>query len=198
MKNVLDVGIKTYRLALAKNTMKFVIDALKILKKMEKKDNLFNLKSFVFIIFCVLLDIWTKQLAVSNLRIGETQDFILPFIDLLLIFNSGIAFGILDNNDYMTSIILLLIGISIVIYLLYLSLHEEDRFKKLALITIVAGAIGNIIDRGMDGYVTDFLHLKINDFSFFIFNLADAFISIGAIIIIFFELKSSSSYDKAN
>jgi signal peptidase II len=98
----------------------------------------------------------------------------------------------------MTSIILLLIGISIVIYLLYLSLHEEDRFKKLALITIVAGAIGNIIDRGMDGYVTDFLHLKINDFSFFIFNLADAFISIGAIIIIFFELKSSSSYDKAN
>ena len=84
-----------------------------------------------------------------------------------LIFNSGIAFGILDNNDYMTSIILLLIGISIVIYLLYLSLHEEDRFKKLALITIVAGAIGNIIDRGMDGYVTDFLHLKINDFSFF-------------------------------
>ena len=165
---------------------------------MEKKDNLFNLKSFLFIIFCVLLDIWTKQLAVSNLRIGETQDFILPFIDLLLIFNSGIAFGILDNNDYMTSIILLLIGISIVIYLLYLSFHEEHRFKKLALITIVAGAIGNIIDRGMDGYVTDFLHLKINDFSFFIFNLADAFISIGAIIIIFFELKSSSSYDKAN
>ncbi len=165
---------------------------------MEKKDNLFNLKSFVFIIFCVLLDIWTKQLAVINLRIGETQDFIFPFIDLLLTFNSGIAFGILDNNDYMTSIILLLIGISIVIYLIYLSLHEEHRFKKLALITIVAGAIGNIIDRGMDGYVTDFLHLKINDFSFFIFNLADAFISIGAIIIIFFELKSSSSYDKAN
>lgn len=165
---------------------------------MEKKDNLFNLKSFVFIIFCVLLDIWTKQLAVINLRIGETQDFIFPFIDLLLIFNSGIAFGILDNNDYMTSTILLLIGISIVIYLLYLSFHEVHRFKKLALITIVAGAIGNIIDRGMDGYVTDFLHLKINDFSFFIFNLADAFISIGAIIIIFFELKSSSSYDKAN
>lgn len=135
---------------------------------MEKRGNLFNLKSIVFIVVCVLLDVWTKQLAINNLILGETQEFIVPFIDLLLIYNSGIAFGILDNNDHMTSIILLLIGILIVIYLIYLALREEDYFKKLALLTIVAGAIGNIFDRAMDGYVTDFLHLKINNFSFFI------------------------------
>ena len=165
---------------------------------MEKKDSLFNLKSIVFVVVFVLLDVWTKQLAINNLILGETQEFIVPFIDLLLIYNSGIAFGILDNNDHMTSIILLLIGILIVIYLIYLALREEDHFKKLALLTIVAGAIGNIFDRAMDGYVTDFLHLKINNFSFFIFNFADAFISIGAIIIIFFELKFTSDYDKTN
>lgn len=165
---------------------------------MEKRGNLFNLKSVVFIVVCVLLDVWTKQLAINNLILGETQEFIVPFIDLLLIYNSGIAFGILDNNDHMTSIILLLIGILIVIYLIYLALREEDYFKKLALLTIVAGAIGNIFDRAMDGYVTDFLHLKINNFSFFIFNFADTFISIGAIIIIFFELKFTSDYDKTN
>lgn len=165
---------------------------------MEKRGNLFNLKSVVFIVVCVLLDVWTKQLAINNLILGETQEFIVPFIDLLLIYNSGIAFGILDNNDHMTSIILLLIGILIVIYLIYLALREEDYFKKLALLTIVAGAIGNIFDRAMDGHVTDFLHLKINNFSFFIFNFADTFISIGAIIIIFFELKFTSDYDKTN
>ena len=137
---------------------------------------MFNLKSIVFTVVCVLLDVWTKQLAINNLILGETQEFIVPFIDLLLIYNSGIAFGILDNNDHMTSIILLLIGILIVIYLIYLALREEDYFKKLALLTIVAGAIGNIFDRAMDGHVTDFLHLKINNFSFFIFNFADAFI----------------------
>ena len=157
---------------------------------MEKRGNLFNLKSIVFIVVCVLLDVWTKQLAINNLILGETQEFIVPFIDLLLIYNSGIAFGILDNNDHMTSIILLLIGILIVIYLIYLALREEDYFKKLALLTIVAGAIGNIFDRAMDGHVTDFLHLKINNFSFFIFNLADAFITIGAILIIYFEFKN--------
>ena len=165
---------------------------------MEKRGNLFNLKSIIFIVVCVLLDVWTKQLAINNLILGETQEFIVPFIDLLLIYNSGIAFGILDNNDHMTSIILLLIGILIVIYLIYLALREEDYFKKLALLTIVAGAIGNIFDRAMDGHVTDFLHLKINNFSFFIFNFADTFISIGAIIIIFFELKFTSDYDKTN
>ena len=165
---------------------------------MEKKDSLFNLKSIVFVVVFVLLDVWTKQLAINNLILGETQEFFMPFIDLLLIYNSGIAFGILDNNDHITSIILLFIGILVVTYLIYLALREEDHFKKLALLTVVAGAIGNIVDRGMDGYVTDFLHLKINNFSFFIFNFADAFISIGAIIIIFFELKSSSDYDKTN
>ena len=101
--------------------MRFAIDALKILKKMEKRGNLFNLKSIVFIVVCVLLDVWTKQLAINNLILGETQEFIVPFIDLLLIYNSGIAFGILDNNDHMTSIILLLIGILIVIYLISVS-----------------------------------------------------------------------------
>ena len=53
---------------------------------------------------------------------------------------------------------------------------------------IIAGALGNIIDRTIDGKVTDFLHLEISNFSFFILNLADAFITLGAILIIYFEL----------
>ena len=60
--------------------------------------------------------------------------------------------------------------------------------KKYALSIITAGAFGNIIDRAIDNKVTDFLHLEMFNFSFFIFNFADAFITTGAILIIYFEI----------
>ena len=65
---------------------------------------------------------------------------------------------------------------------------EKDFKKKIALSFITGGAFGNILDRINDGKVTDFLHLKVMDFSFFVFNLADLFITIGAILIIYFEI----------
>ena len=65
---------------------------------------------------------------------------------------------------------------------------ESVEKNKLALSFVIGGALGNILDRIPDGYVTDFLHLKINNFSFFIFNFADASISIGAILLIYMEL----------
>ena len=65
---------------------------------------------------------------------------------------------------------------------------EKVQIAKFALSLITAGALGNIIDRFIDGKVTDFLHLEFGSLSFFIFNLADAFITLGAILIIYFEL----------
>ena len=68
-------------------------------------------------------------------------------------------------------------------------MYKEDNFKKrIALSFITGGALGNILDRINDGQVTDFLHLEIMNFSFFVFNLADLFITIGAILIIYFEI----------
>ena len=65
---------------------------------------------------------------------------------------------------------------------------EKVQIAKFALSLIIAGALGNIIDRFIDGKVTDFLHLEIFNNSFFVFNLADAFITIGAVLIIYFEI----------
>jgi signal peptidase II len=62
---------------------------------------------------------------------------------------------------------------------------------------IIGGALGNILDRIPDGYVTDFLHLNVNKFSFFIFNPADAFISIGAILLIYLELFKRDHVSKS-
>ena len=67
-------------------------------------------------------------------------------------------------------------------------INESEVNKKIALSIITAGAFGNILDRINDGQVTDFLHLEILNFSFFIFNFADAFITIGALLIIYFEI----------
>ena len=165
---------------------------------MEKKGSLFNLKYFLLLAILVTIDLWTKQYVVSNFSVGQTKDFILPFIDLLLIYNSGIAFGILDNNNELTSYFLLILGIIIILYILNLAINEKSTKKATALMIISGGALGNIIDRATDNYVTDFLHLKINNYSFFIFNFADAFITIGAILIIYFEIKTNFTNVETN
>ena len=165
---------------------------------MEKKGSLFNLKYFLLLAILVTVDLWTKQYVVNNFSVGQTKDLILPFIDLLLIYNSGIAFGILDNNNELTSYFLLILGIIIVLYIINLAINEQSIKKATALMIISGGALGNIIDRAVDNYVTDFLHLKINNYSLFIFNLADAFITIGAILIIYFEIKTNFTNVETN
>ena len=166
--------------------------------KKEKKGNLYKLSIFLTLCFLVALDLWTKNIAVSSLSLGSAKEFFLPFIDLLLLYNSGIAFGVLDNNNQFQTYGLLIIGIIIVSYILYLAFKETSYKKMLGFSIIAGGALGNIIDRAINGHVTDFLHLKINNFSFFIFNMADAFITIGAILIIYFELKTNSDDAKTN
>ena len=166
--------------------------------KKEKKGNLYKLSIFLTLCFLVALDLWTKNIAVSSLSLGSAEEFFLPFIDLLLLYNSGIAFGVLDNNNQFQIYSLLIIGTIIVSYILYLAFKETSYKKMLGFSIIAGGALGNIIDRAINGHVTDFLHLKINNFSFFIFNMADAFITIGAILIIYFELKTNSDDAKTN
>ena len=166
--------------------------------KKEKKGNLYKLSIFLTLCFLVALDLWTKNIAVSSLSLGSAEEFFLPFIDLLLLYNSGIAFGVLDNNNQFQIYGLLIIGTIIVSYILYLAFKETSYKKMLGFSFIAGGALGNIIDRAINGHVTDFLHLKINNFSLFIFNMADAFITIGAILIIYFELKTNSDDAKTN
>ena len=94
----------------------------------------------------------------------------------------------LDDEGIFVSYALLILTLLISIYLVWL-IYKEDNFKKkIALSFITGGALGNILDRINDGQVTDFLHLEIMNFSFFVFNLADLFITIGAILIIYFEI----------
>ncbi len=155
---------------------------------MVNKEALYKIKFFLLIGFLIFIDFYSKNLAIENLVYGQSLETFIPFIDLLLIYNSGIAFGIFDNGSVFTSYILLILTLLISLYLIWMIINESEINKKIALSIITAGAFGNILDRINDGQVTDFLHLEILNFSFFIFNLADAFITIGAILIIYFEI----------
>ena len=148
---------------------------------------MFKSKYFLYILIFIVIDLFSKHLALTYLNHSTPIEFI-PIIDFYLTFNSGVAFGFLDLGSRVMSNMLTFIGILIVAYMLMLLKNENDTLKKLALSIIIGGALGNIFDRLPDGYVTDFLHLKINNFSFFIFNIADASITIGAILLIYLEL----------
>ena len=156
---------------------------------MASKENLYNFRFILIISLLVCFDIFSKVVANNNLLFGQSVDTVLPFIELLLIFNSGIAFGIFDNKGELASNLLLILTILITLYLLWMIINETKDRNKIALSFITGGAIGNVLDRINDGSVTDFLHLKIYNYSLFVFNLADAFITIGAILIIYFEFK---------
>ena len=156
---------------------------------MVSKENLYNYRFITIIVVLVAFDIFSKVIANNNLLFGQSTETCIPFIKLLLIYNSGIAFGIFDGRGDLASNLLLILTILITLYLLWMIITETRYRYKIALSFIVSGAIGNVLDRINDGSVTDFLHLKIYNYSLFVFNLADAFITIGAILIIYFEFK---------
>ena len=155
----------------------------------ERIEDLLSIKKGYFIIFFLIaIDLLSKSIAAEYLDFGQAVPLI-PILDLLLVFNSGIAFSIFDFNNALFSFGLSLIGLLIVAYLHSLYKDEESSINRFSLILIISGALGNILDRFTDGVVTDFLFFHIGNTSFFIFNFADAFISIGAAIFFLTEFK---------
>ena len=146
----------------------------------------------IYIVILIVIDYLVKNYASSNLTPFETVQF-LPFLNFYLTSNTGIAFSMFDYGSGLSSYVLLFIAIAVVIFLIIQLLKETNHLSQIGFVLIIGGALGNIIDRALDGAVTDFLHFYINNFSFFIFIPADAFITIGAIVLIFSELKKTSN-----
>lgn len=162
---------------------------------MESKEALYKNLSYLLIPLLVLIDLLIKDYSLKHLEFGVSVNFI-PLIDLLLIYNSGIAFGMFDLDQRIFSNIIFVIGLFIVIYLYKLMKHEDSLLRKYSFALIIGGALGNLIDRIPDGQVTDMLHFHTSNFSFFVFNPADAFISVGAVLIIYTELFYNNEIKK--
>jgi signal peptidase II len=112
------------------------------------------------------------------------------YLNIVLIWNKGIAFGLFSFNEaYLYNILSLIISI-IVIILVVMSLKSQG-FKRYSLLMIIGGAIGNLHDRIFFKAVPDFIDFHINDFHWFIFNVSDIFITFGVIFMIVLEIISN-------
>ncbi len=132
------------------------------------------------------LDRYSKNLILSLLE-NEKYLFINNYLNLNLVFNTGIGFGFFSLNAgiyYNILSILIFFIILVLIYLMFKSKTSEKIFFSL----IIGGAIGNLYDRIIYKAVPDFIDFHIKEFHWFTFNIADIFISLGIIFMIINEL----------
>ena len=125
------------------------------------------------------------------LKIAETQNlvdvYLTSYLNLYLIWNKGIAFGLFSMNESMMyNIITIIIGI-IIIVILY-SMWRNDNVQRYFLTLIAGGALGNFYDRIIYTAVPDFIDLHFKGFHWFVFNVADIFITVGVFCLILVEL----------
>ena len=148
------------------------------------KDNIFkreNISPFVLILTIFFLDRYSKTIVINDF--SDRKLFLNDFLNLDLIWNTGIGFGLLASNSSMIyNIITLLIG-AIIMVLIYMVIISKN-LDKLIFSIIIGGALGNFYDRLIFKAVPDFIDLHYNNFHWFIFNIADIFITIGIIIFI--------------
>lgn len=134
------------------------------------------------IIAGICIDQWTKMLAVTHLKGKEALSVIPNVFQLQYLENHGAAFGILQNKRIF--LLLITIVILIAIGFFYRKIPAKKRFLPLhiVMILVAAGAVGNMIDRMLYGYVVDFLYVSCIQFP--IFNIADCYVVIAAVIAI--------------
>ena len=141
----------------------------------------------VGLIITVGLDQLIKYWVVNTLEVGEEID-LLPFLSLYHARNPGIAFSMLSSVSDWGLIILTLCIICFVIWL-WKNAGPEKSLSRFGFLLVIGGAIGNLIDRIRFHYVIDYISFHIDGvFSFAIFNLADSFITVGAVLIVLDEL----------
>ena len=143
--------------------------------------------NLLFIFFIFLIDRISKIYVIylDNKLLGS-EIFSSNFLNFNLIWNEGIAFGLFSFNEKIFYNILTII-ILIIILIIFIMTIKSDGFKKYSLLMILGGALGNVFDRIFYKAVPDFIDFHIGNFHWFIFNVADIFITIGVIFMIFLE-----------
>ena len=149
------------------------------------KTSFINL-TIIFSIF--LLDRLSKLYIIYLDKINNGSEiYQSKFLNIYLIWNEGIAFGLFSLDDNFLYNILTLIILIVIIIILYL-VATNKGFKRYSLIFILGGAIGNFFDRIYYKAVPDFIDFHIGNFHWFIFNVSDIFITVGVICMITLEL----------
>ena len=156
--------------------------------------NFFINSCLVLIIF--LLDRLSKIYVINlNAKFNGNELFYSKYLNISLIWNEGIAFGLLSFGEK-TLYNFLTVLISIIILVIILMIINNKGLIKYSLLMILGGALGNIFDRIFYNAVPDFIDIHVGDFHWFIFNVADIFITLGVIFMIILELTDNNKDQK--
>jgi signal peptidase II len=136
----------------------------------------------------VVADQITKYLVRRALELHDSRTIIPGLLDLTHVRNTGAAFGILNSAEFSFKPALMMViavGALIAIGMYAVRLGAHERIARAGLALILGGAIGNLIDRALHGYVLDFVDVYYGNAHFWAFNVADASITVGAILVLF-------------
>lgn len=152
---------------------------MNLIDRLQKKKNAI-LVAIIMLVILVGLDQWTKWAVVRSIPLNGVHVVIPGFFELTYLQNFGAAFSSMSGADMWYFIILTTIAL---IALSIWFLKNDDSRIDIALSLIIAGAIGNLIDRVMLGYVRDFFQFYIFGYPFAVFNIADVCITLGCVLL---------------
>lgn len=135
----------------------------------------------------VVLDQWTKSLVRGRLELHDSIDVVSGWLSLTRVHNTGAAFGMLNAADFpfKTVVLMLIAGTALAGVAWYAaSLPDENKIARAGIAGVLGGAIGNLIDRATAGYVLDFVDAYWGTWHFWAFNIADAAISVGVVLML--------------
>ena len=161
--------------------------------KLENKKKFIYSSLIIVIIF--LLDRFSKIYVLSIAKINSSVDiYLTKYLNIYLIWNEGIAFGLLsfDESNLYFVVTVLIVIISIVVLVLIIKTNDVRFYFYLL---IFGGALGNLFDRLYYSAVPDFIDVHINNYHWFVFNVADIFITIGVLCLILVELIFNKPLD---
>ena len=152
--------------------------------------------NLLFIFFIFLFDRISKiYIIYLDQKLSGAEIFSSKFLNITLIWNSGIAFGLLNfEKDNLYNLLTVLI--LIIILVIALISANTKGLKKFSFLIILGGATGNVFDRIFNKAVPDFIDFHVGDFHWFIFNVADIFITIGVIFLILLEINDNNKMKK--
>ena len=154
-----------------------------------------HLLNFSIIILIFLLDRVSKLLIISSPEAYEQYGIsVTSFLNFNLIWNEGIAFGLFSFDEKLYYNLLTIFICLITVVIIWLMLRSE-RLEKFSYIMIIGGSLGNIFDRVFYSAVPDFIDIHINNFHWFIFNVADIFITLGIICLLILEILGKKKND---
>ena len=149
--------------------------------------------NFSIVILIFLIDRISKLYVIHKDKLNfNSEIYSSKFLNIHLIWNEGIAFGLFSfNEEYLYNFLTFLIFV-VIIFIIFM-IRQSDSARKYALLLVLGGALGNFFDRLIYKAVPDFIDFHVGNFHWFIFNVSDIFITMGVIVMILLELTTKKN-----